>query len=722
MALRSSTQARHSWYGADCDIVKSLITFECIFSERLRKLRIWSAPILTALFILLSPAHSAEVPSGFEVSTILDHINAATAFTFTPDGRILVLDQTGKILVVKEGRLLDEPMLKVDVDAYWERGLIGIALHPDFPAKPYLFINHTPGKPYPHHRISRFTVDGDRATPQSERILFEGDDQGKLGGKVPHGHQGGPIAFGPDRKLYIALGEQTAGAPSQAIDSLLGKILRINPNGSIPIDNPFYQQTSGKYRSIWATGIRNPYGLEFHPLTKDLYENDVGQSAWEEINVIQRGANYGWPKAEGFSEDERFTNPIHAYPPVIGRSITGGTFYRGGTVPFPESYLHQYFFLDFMNHWIRIIDPINPESSKLFGKNFNGPVDIETGPDGSLYVLNRGTIWRDGKRHTADSGSLQRIRYQGSIETSESESHIPEQLSDAKVFENLNNLVPEKGFHSFRLNLPRWRPHVSMKLWIRLPPGKSIRPTAQDIWEFPVDTTLIQHFDTEKGQRLETHLYWANAENCFQAAAYRWNAGQDQATLVKDSEIISFPDFDKRYWFSPGHEPCLNLNTTVSGFVIELNTRQLNYTSPNGINQLSEWQQRGWLDSEADQLQNNPRLVSLDHPTASEEQKVRSYIDANCAACHYPGGPSRGEFDARFQTPLSQQHILNGGLLAGDLGINGAQIVVPGSLDKSILFHRINRNDFFRMPPVALNNDKAPILDTLKAWIQSIKP
>jgi glucose/arabinose dehydrogenase len=696
-----------------------LLAFKKEFSVSLSRLE--TLPLLATLFIGPSFAKSAEVPTGFEVTTVLDEINAATAFTFTPDGRILILDQTGKILVVKEGHLLDEPMLSVDVDAYWERGLIGIALHPNFPETPHLFINHTPGKPYPHHRISRFTVEGDKAIPKSERILFEGDDQTKLGGHVPHGHQGGPIAFGPDGKLYIALGEQTAGDPSQSIDSLLGKILRINADGSIPINNPFSEKTTGKYRAIWATGIRNPYGLEFHPSTGDLYENDVGQSAWEEINVIQRGANYGWPKAEGPSEDDRFTNPIHAYPPVIGRSITGGTFYRGGTTPFPVAYRHQYFFLDFMNHWIRIIDPSNPQSSKLFGKNFNGPVDIESGPDGSLYVLNRGTIWRDGKRHAANAGSLQRIRYTGSNETTVSESKIPHSLSEAKVFDNLTNLVPADGFHPFQLNLPRWRPHVAMKLWIRVPEGKTIRPSDQTIWDFPTGTVFIQHFDTDTGTRLESHLYWAKTEHCFQAAAYRWNADQNQATLVEDSEIISHPGFESRYWFSPGFEECLNLNTTVTGFVLELNTRQLNYAAAKDINQLSEWRQRGWLAVAAEQLNDSPKLVALDHPTATVEEKVRSYLDTNCAACHFPGGPSRGGFDARFQTPLTEQNLINGSLLAGDLGVEGARMVVPGSPEKSILFHRINRKDFFRMPPVALNNDKSPILAPLKEWIQSLE-
>ncbi len=669
---------------------------------------------------------AAEVPSGFEVTTVLDQINTATAFTFTPDGRILILDQTGKILVVKDGELLSQPMLTVEVDAYWERGLIGLALHPEFPDTPHLFINHTPGKPYTRHRISRFTVEGDTVLPGSEKVLFEGDDQSQLGGNVPHGHQGGPMRFGPDRKLYIALGEQTAGKPSQSIKSLLGKILRINPDGSIPTDNPFYEQTTGKYRAIWATGIRNPYGLAFHPITEDLYENDVGQSAWEEINIIRRGANYGWPEAEGLSDNPDFTNPVYAYPPVIGRSITGGTFYTGGSQPFPKKYHHQYFFLDFMNHWIRILDPENPNHSKLFGKNFNGPVDLQTGPDGALYVLNRGTIWRDNKRHVDNAGSLQRIRYIGDRSGSgeeESEFVFPPDLASADVFKDLASLEPFDSFHSFQLNQPRWRPQVAMKLWIRVPKNQKIEPAPNEIWRFPKGTTIIQHFESDTGSPLETHLFWASDSSCFRAAAYRWQSDAPKVPRVDDSEIISHGS-DERFWFSPGYEECLNLNTSVTGFVLELTTRQLNRDQPDGTNQLEQWRKRGWFSetTNIESLVSSKKLVALKDPEASLEAKIHSYLDANCAACHYPGGPSRGGFDARFQTPMAEKNLLNTPLLAGDLGIKGARMVVPGAPDRSILYQRVHRKDFFRMPPVVLNNDRSPVADILKKWIESIAP
>src|SRR6266513_2122113 len=222
---------------------------------------------------------SAELSPGFVEEKIAEGLNGATAMAIAADGRIFVCEQTGVLRVVKDGRLLPDLFLNLEVDSYWERGLIGVTLHPDFPKTPHLYVLYVAPRPYPHHVVSRFTASGNVALAGSEKILLEGDDQTKLGGTIPAGHQGGPIRFGPDGKLYIALGEQTAGKPSQDLKSLLGKILRINPDGSIPEDNPFYSATEGKYRAIWAYGLRNPFGLAFQPGTGRLFENDVGQSS-----------------------------------------------------------------------------------------------------------------------------------------------------------------------------------------------------------------------------------------------------------------------------------------------------------------------------------------------------------------------------------------------------------------------------------------------------------
>src|SRR5207237_4680205 len=137
--------------------------------------------------------------------------------------------------------------------------LIDVPVDPHFPNTPDVCVCYVAAKPYPHHVISRFTAAGDVAEPGSEQILLRGDDQTKLGGSVPAGHQGGALHFGKDGKLYIAIGDQTAGKPAQALDSLLGRLLRINADGSIPDDNPFILKTSGKSSATWALGLRKPF-------------------------------------------------------------------------------------------------------------------------------------------------------------------------------------------------------------------------------------------------------------------------------------------------------------------------------------------------------------------------------------------------------------------------------------------------------------------------------
>src|SRR5205085_7719590 len=158
-------------------------------------------------------------------------------------------------------------------------------------------------------------------------VLLEGDDQAKLGGSQPGGHQGGPLRFGNDGRLYVPLGEQTAGEPSQRLDTLQGKILRLNADGSIPEDNPFFARPTGKYRPTWAYGARNPFGLAVQRETGRMFFTDVGQSSFEEVNELVRGANYAWPRFEGYSTNVGFKSPLYAYPPVLGRSVCGAAFY-----------------------------------------------------------------------------------------------------------------------------------------------------------------------------------------------------------------------------------------------------------------------------------------------------------------------------------------------------------------------------------------------------------
>jgi acetyl esterase len=349
------------------------------------------------------------LPPSFSSDRVASGITGATAMAIASDGRVFICEQTGALRVVKCGALLQRPFVSLEVDSHWERGLIGVALDPRFDENGHIFICYVTPRPYVHHRISRFTARGDVAVPGSEVVLFEGDDQTKLGGSVPAGHQGGAIHFGKDGKLYVALGEQTAGMPAQAMTTLQGKLLRLNPDGSIPVDNPFYRTAQGKYRAIWALGLRNPFTFAVQPDTGRIMVNDVGQDRWEEVNEGFAGANYGWPLTEGPTTDPRFRGPIHHYAVA---SIAGGAFApTGATAGFPRHYQGKYFFMDFVRGWINVLDPDHPEQVEAFAAGLTRPVDLAFGPDGELYVLQR-DAWVVDDHFRAGTGSLLRIRAQ----------------------------------------------------------------------------------------------------------------------------------------------------------------------------------------------------------------------------------------------------------------------------------------------------------------------
>jgi uncharacterized repeat protein (TIGR03806 family) len=373
----------------------------------------WRTAGLIAVLMLVADgsARAAKLPEGFTETALVTGINGATAMDFAPDGRLFVCEQTGALRVVQNDVLLPRPFLTVKVDSSWERGLLGVAFDPHFDKNNYVYVNYISPDPYPHHRISRFTADGDTAALGSEVVLFEGDDQNKLGGGVKNGHQGGAIHFGKDGKLYVAIGDQTAGAPAQDLKTLQGKMLRLNADGSIPEDNPFYQRTTGKYRAIWALGLRNPFTFAFQPDSGLMFINDVG-GANEEINVGAAGANYGWPTVEhGPTKDPRFRGPIHWYKES---SIAGGAFYNPPRRQFPANYVGKYFFADFKQGWIKTFDPDHPKDVRDFltGLGNLSVVDIKIAADGSLYYLRR-LAWVRDKDYKANTGVLYKVRYNG---------------------------------------------------------------------------------------------------------------------------------------------------------------------------------------------------------------------------------------------------------------------------------------------------------------------
>ncbi len=350
----------------------------------IRTLAFISTVVLSGAF----ETFAATLPAGF-TETQINGISSPTAMEIAPDGRIFVCQQNGLLRVIKNGVLLATPFVTISVDNAGERGLLGVAFDPNFASNNFVYVYYTVSTTPRHNRLSRFTANGDVAVAGSEFILFELNN---LSGAT--NHNGGAIHFGPDGKLYIAVGENANGSNSQTLNNLLGKVLRLNADGSIPSDNPFFNTATGNNRAIWALGLRNPFTFAFQPGTGRMFINDVGQSTWEEINDGIAGSNYGWPLTEGTTSNPAFRSPLfqygHGNGPTTGCAIAGGAFYNPTTVNFPTSYVGKYFFADLCSGWIRHFDPATSAVSG-FATGINQPVDLKVASDGGLYYLSIGS-------------------------------------------------------------------------------------------------------------------------------------------------------------------------------------------------------------------------------------------------------------------------------------------------------------------------------------------
>ena len=334
---------------------------------------------------------AATLPAGFVEAQFGSNLGSApTAMSFAPDGRLFVCLQNGQLRVIKNGALLATPFVTLSVSSTGERGLLGVAFDPNFATNQFVYVYYTTSTAPIHNRISRFTANGDVAAANSEVILMDLDNLSSA-----TNHNGGAIHFGPDGKLYAAVGENANPSNAQALTNRLGKILRINSDGTIPTDNPFFNATTGANRSIWALGLRNPFTFGFQPGTGRMFINDVGQSTWEEINDGIAGSNYGWPNCEGACSpaNPNFRDPLfqygHGNSPTTGCAIVGAAFYNPPIHQFPGSYIGKFFFADACSGWIRVFDPATGTASG-FATGISSPVDLQVGPDGALYYLARG--------------------------------------------------------------------------------------------------------------------------------------------------------------------------------------------------------------------------------------------------------------------------------------------------------------------------------------------
>ncbi len=347
------------------------------------------------------PPHFTRVPMGSGMSE-------PTSLAFLPDGRILVTEKGGDIRIVRwNGSLKVKPFYSFSVNTDSERGLLGIALDPHYQDNGFIYVYYTTGpdaKNYsgnPKNRVSRI----------NKRLNKPGFKEKILLDNIPSdagNHNGGDIHFGFDGKLYIAVGDSGCGPchdQAQTLDSLRGKILRINSNGTIPTDNPFYN-TPGARQEIYAFGFRNPWRFTTRASNQSYIVADVGQNTWEEINSLQKGKNFGWNVYEGpcpsnnLSCDPNSVNyngtikPIHWYNHNSGGErgnvIAGGVVVEHSNYPAP--YAGAYFYGDLGGGWVHYLtlDANNQVQSQGEFDTGVAPDSFGSGLDGNLYVVSYG--------------------------------------------------------------------------------------------------------------------------------------------------------------------------------------------------------------------------------------------------------------------------------------------------------------------------------------------
>lgn len=368
-----------------------------------------AAGVLAAAALSLpSAAGGAVLPPDFTDSLVAS-LPAPTALAFTPDGRVLVTSQAGALRVVQAGSILPTPALDLTsaVCSDGERGLLGVAVDPGFASNHFIYLYYTAATAAGCvNRVSRFALsDASIIDPASETVLLTIPSPGCC-------HNAGDVQFGKDGYLYISVGDGGTGGRDQSV--LLGKVLRITSDGSIPPDNPFLGPDSARCnltgrtdpgnvcQETFAWGLRNPFRIAFDPNSSAtrFYINDVGQDTWEEIDASQSGADYGWNIREGFCATGSttdcgpppagMTNPIFAYPHANGcDAITAGAFVPNGI--WPAAYDGSYLFADYLCGTIFQLVP-NADgtfSSSEFatGLGSGGPIAMTFGPDAQTQAL-----------------------------------------------------------------------------------------------------------------------------------------------------------------------------------------------------------------------------------------------------------------------------------------------------------------------------------------------
>ena len=680
-------------------------------------------------------------------------------------GRLVVVEQhQGEVRIVDpvQGTIEPAPFLRLpEISKDNEQGLLGLAFHPHFVDNGQVFVYATVsgGGAAGQAVILRYRVAGNPRTatavdPASKTLILAID-------QPQTNHNGGWIAFGPEGLLYLGVGDGGAGndqgaghgpiGNAQNRSSLLGKLLRLDVDHGDPYAIPSTNMVvNGKPSLLLAFGLRNPWRCAFDPMTHDLWIGDVGQNKREEINLMPAGSvglNFGWRPREG-----TIATPAHAKEtpvtpatePVMdlsrdeARSVIGGLVYRGAAMP---SLRGTYLFTDWATRrwWAlrqkdgRLTAHAEVTSAIQTERRPGSVSSLGEDAAGELYACDHsgGKLWKLTPRRSGQNSPVIAWEPLARLPASGPQD-APATLGATGVFRDLANLEPAAGFTPYQLNVPFWSDGARKRRWLGLPAKGTIDFAVKDAWTFPVGTVAVKHFDWVPDERhpaqlrrLETRLLVRNAQGVY-GLTYRWNESQTEAEAIRTATTTELTILNptgaprRQTWLFPGPTDCLQCHTVAAGYFLGPNTRQFNRTV-EGVNQLSAWAKAGRFAGPIPDPARLPHLPDINDASISLEARARAWLDSNCASCHRPGG-APSTFDARWDTPLAAQRIVNT-KPANNVGIENARLVAPGDPRRSLVWWRVQSTvPGERMPPLGHHTVDEAGAKLLSDWILTLKP
>ncbi len=653
-------------------------------------------------------------------------------------GRLYVVEQPGRIRIVSRspgatsyGTFLDLTSRVTQTGG--EEGLLGLAFDPGYATNGELYVSYVAAGSTPRTSvIARYRRNGSdptRADATEERLLTLSQPYTN--------HNGGMIAFGPDGYLYAGFGDGgSAGDPLNAgLDrgTLLGKLLRLDVHGTqtglayrIPTDNPFVG-VAGARGEIWAYGFRNPWRFSFDRGSGALWAGDVGQGTREEIDVVTRGANYGWRAREGlvaFSAPDAgrgpFTDPLFDYPRSSGACVIGGYVYRGSALPaLAGSYVYG-----------------DNSSGRIWALSASGGAVTRNQEIAYLPGLSSFGEDADGELYVCDhqGGRLRKLVAGGA-----GSDPFPQTLSATGLFRDTARQVPQAGVVPYDVNVPFWSDGAEKDRWFAVPGFETLGASVDGPWTFPVGSVLVKTFRLPlvKGVptsavKVETRVL-LRTDAGWEGYVYRWRDDQSDADLLPGGATRTYQVTDPsapggtatQTWTFPSRADCARCHTAAAGSVLGLRTRQLHRSYPyagGARNQLDALAAAGYLDGSLGSLGSLPA-----HPEPTDEgvpvsTRARAWLDVNCAVCHRPGGGTGTSMDLRVTTDLASLGVVGVAPQRGDLGVANARLVAPGAPERSVLWLRVRSLDANRMPPLGSTVVDADGDDLVARWIQGIPP